>query len=132
MEEQEIQQKFMQFQQLQQHIEQITEHIQKLNQQNMEIQESITALQEYSKVEDGREVLAPIANGIFVKAKAEGGEKLLVNVGANTVVEKTVEQVVGLLEEQQKKALTKIGEAENLVEGFQKQTMEIYEEIQKA
>jgi len=52
--------------------------------------------------------LAPIINGIFVKAELKDNQNLLINVGADTVVEKTVSQAVELLKERQKETLEKV------------------------
>ena len=93
MEEQDMKEQYMQFQLLQQQMEQISEHIEKLHQHNVEIEDSKEAIKELSKTKLG-EVLAPISNGIFIKANLTENQKLLVNVGAGTVVEKTSQDVI--------------------------------------
>ena len=45
-------------------------------------------------------MLAPLSSGIFLKAKLEENQELLVNVGKNTVVSKTVPQTIELMDEQ--------------------------------
>ena len=125
-----MQEKFMQFQMLQKHIEQISQHIEKLNMQNADIENSKEAIIEFEKSEKNSEVLAPIANGVFVKTKAEDTKKLLVNVGADTVVEKTIAEVVKLLEDRQNETIKQIGEAQDLVQEFHQQAMGIYQEVE--
>ena len=59
-------------------------------------------------------------------------EKLLVNVGADVIVEKKSEQVIEMLKVQQKSIVQKISDAELILQQFQQQAMAIYEEVQKA
>jgi len=88
----ELQQKYMQFQMLQQQIEQSSQQVEILNQQLEEINISIEAVEELENVEKDNEVLASIAPGIFVKTALKENQKLLVNVGANTTAEKQLKK----------------------------------------
>jgi prefoldin alpha subunit len=128
--EEKWQDKYMQFQVLQQQIEQIAEHTEMLNQQNMELEISRNAVEEIGKTKEGNDILAPVANGIFIKSKLLDNKKLVVNVGANTTVEKNVDEVVKLLNEQQKGVIAKIAEAEEVLMQLQQQAMKIYEEVE--
>ena len=130
MEEQDMKEQYMQFQLLQQQMEQISEHIEKLHQHNVEIEDSKEAIKELSKTKLG-EVLAPISNGIFIKANLTENQKLLVNVGAGTVVEKTSQDVIDLLEEQQKQLVNKINEAEQILQQLNSQAIQIYQKAEK-
>ena len=56
---------------------------------------------ELSKLKKGDTMLAPLASGIFVKAKLEDNKEVRVNVGSNTVVTKSVEDAVKMLQEQE-------------------------------
>ncbi len=131
-EEENWKEKFAQFRNLQQHSEQITEHIQQLHQQMGELDISINAVSELSNTEKDTEILAPLANGIFIKSKLEDNQKLIVNVGADTTVEKTADEVVSLLEVQHKKLDEKIVEAESVLHNVQMELMRIYEQVQAA
>jgi len=132
MAEEDWQEKYMQFQTLQQQIEQISEHIGMLNQQNQELEISQQAVAEVGKTAVNQEILAPVANGIFIKTKLLENQKLIVNVGANTTVERTVEEVVKLLEEHANDTTKKIIEAEEILLELQQQAMKIYEEVEAA
>ncbi|MBT4935972.1 prefoldin subunit alpha [Candidatus Woesearchaeota archaeon] len=129
--EEQMKQLFMQFQTLQQNIEQLTEHVQKLHQQNAEIEESVTALKEFSETPKDTDVFAPIANGIFIKGKVVDNQKLLVNVGADTIVEKSVDDVTGMLAKHQHSMAENILQAESLLQNFEEQAMKIYQEVEK-
>ena len=65
------------------------------------------ALQDMPTIKEKSEILAPISNGIFVKANVQKTDKLLINVGNNIIVEKTLKESQDLLNE-------KFEEIENL------------------
>jgi prefoldin alpha subunit len=127
----EIKEKFMQFQYLQKHIEKVQEHVQLLNQQNEHITETLEALDGIKDAEVGSEIFAPMANGIFVKGTLTDNKKLIVNVGASTVVEKTVDEVITLLRKQQEEMSHKIIEAEAFMQKMHEQAYHIYQEVEK-
>ena len=124
--------KFTQFRTLQQHSEQITEHIQQLHQQMFELDISTNAVKEIGSTDKDTEILAPLANGIFLKSTLQDNKKLIVNVGADTTVEKSVDEVVKLLESQHQKLDEKIMEAESVLHNVQMELMRIYEQVQAA
>ena len=120
----------MQFQQLQQKIEQVTEHVEMLNHHNMELEESKKAVAKLGISKEGSEVFAPIANGIFIKARLNDSTKLLVNVGSNTVIEKTIEEVIDLLSEQERDLAKNTAEAQEFLQQLQLQGRLIYKEVE--
>lgn len=122
--------RYMQFQQLQQQLEQIAEFVERLRQQQLEIQTSIAALKELKETEIDTEILAPIANGIFLKAELKENARLIVNIGAEVAAEKTVPEVVRLLEEQKDRITENISEAESVLEQLYSQSMKIGQEIE--
>lgn len=128
--EEELKQKFMVFRMLQQKIEEINQHLELLHQHNTELEESKNALREFAASEAGSDVLAPIAGGVFVKTTLKEVKTLLVNVGGNTVVEKTVSEVIALLEQQEKDMIKNVVEAQQLSEQLQQQARHIYKEVE--
>ncbi|HLC81689.1 MAG TPA: prefoldin subunit alpha [Candidatus Nanoarchaeia archaeon] len=127
--QEQLKEKFMQFQALQQYIEQVAEHVRVLNQQYAELESSKEALREFSERPVSK-VLAPIVNGVFFKAEAKDNLNLLVNVGAGMMVEKPITQIVEMLAEQQKETLQQTGEANRLLQEFQQQAAQIYREVE--
>ena len=128
--EKNIQEKYRQFQLVQEHLEQITKHLEMLHQQQREIGVSIEALKELQDAKLNTEILAPVANGIFFKSELKDHKKLLVNVGAEVAVEKTIPEVIGLLEEQKEKIIGNITGAESILRELQEQEMRIYREVE--
>ncbi len=129
--EEQIQQKYMQFQMVQQQLEQISQHLEMLNQQFSELDISINAVKELEKTKVNNELLAPIANGIFLKAELKDNQKLIVNVGSNTTVEKTIPEVVKLLEDQKEDLGKRMVEADTLLQEMSTQAMKLYQEVEE-
>jgi len=95
------QDKYVQLQMVDQQARQLQQYLQTFDQQLLEIRSVIISLNEFAKLKKGDSILAPIANGIFVKAKLEESHEVRVNVGNNTVVTKTIEGAVKMLEGQE-------------------------------
>ncbi|MBI2665556.1 prefoldin subunit alpha [Candidatus Woesearchaeota archaeon] len=129
--EEELQEKYLQFKTLQEHIEQITEQAEMLNQRNVELEATKESLDEIGKTKVNTEMLAPLAEGIFMKTQLKDNTNIIVNVGADITVEKPVSDVRKMLEEQKKELTMKIIEAQALLQGMQKEAMEIYQFIQE-
>ena len=128
MNEDQVKEKYMQFKMIQEHIE----HLQALNQQNEDIEISRNALHEMTTTELNTDLLTPIADGIFISSKLTNNKTVIVNVGSNVTVEKTIPEAIKLLQKQQKETVTKVQEVEELVEQFNQQAMRIYNDVEKA
>ena len=94
------QNKYVQLQMIDQQVRQLQQYLQTFDQQLVEIRGVITSLQDLSTLKKGDSILAPLANGIFVKAKLEDNQEVRMNVGNNTVVTKSIADSVKMLEEQ--------------------------------
>ncbi len=119
----------MQFQMLQQHMEKINEHLEMLTQRQAELEISRNAVAEIGKTAVGNEILVPVADGIFLKANLLDNQKLIINVGADTTVEHSVDHVVGLLVKQQEEMIERIAEVEEIQVQLQSQVTAMYQEI---
>jgi len=95
-----MQQNYMEMQMLDQQLKQIQQQLHAVEQQSMEVEFVIDALGNISKVEVGSDILVPLSSGIFVKAKLQDNKELIVNVGGNTTVNKTVPEVQEMLKRQ--------------------------------
>ena len=98
---QKLQQKYIEMQILDQQMKQIQQQIQLIESQLVEVENTKQALNDLQKTNAGSEILAPISNGIFLKATLADNQKLRVNVGSGTVVEKTIPEVISIIEEQE-------------------------------
>jgi prefoldin alpha subunit len=132
MDEEKLQKQYMQFQMLQQQIEHISQQAELLSEQNAELDISKEAISSLTKMETDNEVLASIADGIFIKTKLSDNQKLIVNVGSEVTVEKSVPEVIALLEKQQTKIRKNQVAADSMLHEFSEQAMKIYQDLQKA
>lgn len=129
--QEELQQKYAQFQLMQQQIEEINKHLEMLQEQNGELDISINAVLELSKTKVENEFLAPLANGIFVKGKISDNQKLVVNVGSNVTVEKTPLEVASLLEQQKKELANQLVETQAVFAEINEEMMKLYNELKE-
>jgi prefoldin alpha subunit len=59
-------------------------------------------LKELESLNDGDEILAPVANGIFIKANLKDAKTLKVNVGKGIMLDRTIPETLELIEKQEK------------------------------
>ena len=131
-EEDQMKEKYMQFQMLQQQMEQVSQHLEMFNQQLGDIDISINAVKELGGAKEDNELLAPIADGIFFKGKLTDNQKLVVNVGSNVTVERTIPEVIKLLEQQKEETGKKMQEADEVMQHISKEAMKIYQDVEEA
>lgn len=103
MDEEVLQKKYMEYQVITEKIKELQEKLQASEQQMMQIIATIQSIDEFSTLQDGCEILVPLNNGIFTRAKFIKDDKLLLNVGASVVVDKSPEDAKVLIGEQAKK-----------------------------
>jgi len=115
---------------LKQQVSQLQQHLEKLDGQMMELEVLKENLGVFSE-EKGGEMYAPIANGIFVKADLKDTQNLLVNVGGNVVVSKTVDDTKVMISEQIKEIESYHVEITDQVEKLNTKSETIHEELVK-
>jgi len=96
----EIQEKYMQMQMIEQQMQQVQKQMKVIEQQTQELNLTEQALDDLKNTKTGTEILVPLASGIFVKAELKDNEELAINIGADTVVKKNVEEAKKLITEQ--------------------------------
>ena len=104
-----MQEKYMQLQLFEQQLKQLQKNIQVLEQQLTELGGVHEGLDEAGKLKPGSEMLTAFANGIFLKTTLKDTDELIVNVGANIAVPKSVAETKQLIEKQ-KKEITELKE----------------------
>ena len=87
-------------QELQEGMQHIQQQLQTLFQQKTELEHLTEVLTELKKNPDKKEVLVPFGAGIFLKAELVDSQKVLLHVGANVTVEKSVPDTLQLIEKQ--------------------------------
>lgn len=94
------QQKYMELQMFDSQLKQLQQQVQTLEAQAVEVEIIIEGLEGMKKVSSGSEILVPLANGIFAKAKLIDAENLIVNIGSNTAVTKKVDSTKDMMTSQ--------------------------------
>lgn len=85
---------------IEQEMKNVTQQVQELNSKLIELEYIKISLDVFSQLKPGQEVLAPFANGIFIRTELKNSSELVVNVGSGTVVTKDVSQTKVLLDRQ--------------------------------
>ena len=107
---------------MQQEGEKLAEQLQFINQQIAEFEVLKLSLENLKKSK-GKEILADLGKGIFIKSKIEE-EKLFVNVGEGVVVKKTKEETIKIIDKQ-------INQLENLKRDLMKEIEKINSELEE-
>ncbi len=101
----ELQKKYLQLQMYEQNTTQMQKHIEQMDQQAAELAQVAQNLREIKDVEEGTEVLVPMAGGVFVRATLQKPEHVLVNVGASATVQKSIDDARAMIEDQLKELI---------------------------
>ena len=98
--EKKAQEMYMEFQALDQHIKQVQGQLEAVTHQLMELNATNNSLDEFRKINEGKEIFVPLSSGIFAKASIKDTSEVLVNVGANVAVKKDVASTKKLIQKQ--------------------------------
>jgi len=92
--------KFYEMQVLEEQIKMTQQMLENASEQLSMVKGTVISLNEFSELSGKEEFLFPLANGILATGKLEG-KKLLVNVGAGVVKEKSIQETITSLKEQE-------------------------------
>lgn len=126
-----LQQKYYEFQVYEEHLKKLKEQFEQIDEQLLEIEYIKNSIDELGDIGNEKDMLCPVTNGIFVKAKVRRPEHFLVNVGDNVVCKKSPEQTKKLLEKQKEElegSREKVGEK---LESLQQRMQELEKELHK-
>ncbi|MBI4146789.1 prefoldin subunit alpha [Candidatus Woesearchaeota archaeon] len=84
-----LQQKYMELQMVQTQVQQVQKQAQMLEAQASEMDSVEQALDDFTRAKPG-DAFVTLTPGLFVKARVENTERVLLNVGGGAVVEKSV------------------------------------------
>ena len=129
--EQELQQKYMHLQVLEQQIKQLQNQLQQTEQQTMELMITLQALDDIKQIEEGTEILVPLASGIFAKAEIMDNNELMLNVGAGTAVKKDIESTKKMLEKQMEEIRNVQVQFTDTLQGLEQKAQGIQQELTK-
>lgn len=112
-----MQKKYYEMQIIDAQIKQVQKQLMTLDSQTEEIKDVIGYLTELGSAEVGKELFVPLTSGVFVKAELKDNKKVLMNVGSNVVVAKSIDDGKGIINRQLKE-VEKV--REQLMKEFQK------------
>lgn len=105
-------------------LQEIEQQLQLIGKHIAEFQLTSLALQELEETKEDTEMLAPIGQNIFVKAKVKETNKVMVDIGSKIFAEKTLEETQKILD-------GKIEEFSQIKDQISEQAQEILNEIEK-
>ena len=108
MKDKELQEKYLEFQILNQQVKQTQQQLTVLEQQIIEFKTLDDNLDEIKKTKAGKEILIPLGAGLFTKGDLKDSKEILMNVGAEVIVKKTIPEAKQIIKRQ-------IDQMENLV-----------------
>lgn len=85
-------------------LEDVRRRIELLNAGLSEMAAAKRALEEVQKLSEGEELLIPLGAGIYVRAKLSNKSNVIVTIGANVMVEKTLEEAQRTIENRELEA----------------------------
>lgn len=100
---QELQEKYIELQILDQTIKQIQQQLSILDQQLFELQRLNENLEEISKVNLNSDILTPLGAGVFIKTQLKENQEVFMNVGSNVITKKTIAETKKIIEEELQK-----------------------------
>lgn len=86
----ELNEKYIELQIIEQQLKQVNQQLLNLDSQFLELQRIKDNLDDITKTKKNTELLVALGGGVFSKAELKDNKTVLVNVGANTVVEKDI------------------------------------------
>src|SRR3989338_11646392 len=98
--EKKVQEMYMEFKMLDNYIKQLQSQLEMITHQLIELNATNSSLNEFAKLDAGKEIFVPLSSGIFAEASIKDTSKLLVNVGANVAVRKDIDSTKKLIEKQ--------------------------------
>jgi len=83
-------------------VQELQRRVDALNRVLMEISDTISSLESVKELDEEHFILFPMGFMSYVKGKVVNKNKVLINVGAGVVIEKTVEEAMEYLKDKQK------------------------------
>jgi prefoldin alpha subunit len=94
------QNKMMEYQAVSKQLTQIKSHLAQLQKHKDDLEVMKDSLSYLDSVEDGKEIMVPLGSGVFFRSEKVKGNKIIMNVGAGVVVEKTFTEASRVVDDQ--------------------------------
>ncbi|MEM3127351.1 MAG: prefoldin subunit alpha [Candidatus Woesearchaeota archaeon] len=107
--EEKLKEHYMEMKMIESQLKHLQQQIQQIEEQKVEVASTREALDQIKSSEKEKEILSPISQGIFIKSKLIDNQNVVVNVGANVAVPKSIDETKKLIDKQ----LLELEKAEN-------------------
>ncbi len=97
-----------------------------------EVEATRLAIEEIKKVKEGNEILIPVGNGVYGYGKIATAERVLVNIGANILLEKTPSEAEEFMAERREELLEASGKIERDMKKIVERMNEIADAVNRA
>jgi len=97
-----LQQKYMEYQQLSNQLNYGQQQILQLEKQYMELEVLNEALKDVKNTKEGTEVIASLGSGLFIKTSLKSNSEIIMHVGGNANVTKTPDEAKKVIDDQMK------------------------------
>lgn len=127
--EKETDQKYFEFQLLMQQVNQLEQQVRQVKRNVVELISLASNLDEIKSIQKGIEMHVPMGAGIFIKTRTEENQNIIMNVGADVCVEKSVDDAIKLIHFQVKELQDFISNLEVQIEESSKVLYSLQTEI---
>jgi prefoldin alpha subunit len=124
--------KYQGMQELQQQAKLMQEQLGTLEKQTGELETVKDTLTSIEKGNGNEDVLIPLGSGVFIKGMLKGNERIVMNVGADLVVEKSISDALKLVDEQVEKMGDIKGTISQEINDIMMNLQKLQVELQKA
>ena len=128
-EKQKLQEKYVEFQLLQERIQEVEQQRQFIAQQNNELHKTRDSLSGLSSAHTGEQIFSQIGSGVFIRTKLDEINYVLINIGANIFASKTIEETRTFLDMHIEELENSIGNINNTLEKAANHLYALQEEI---
>ncbi len=94
----------------------------------VEIQNTLSSIEEVKR--ENADIFFPLGSAAYVKGKVSDREKIIVELGANVAIEKSMEEGKKILEKRKKELEDAIGSLQNNIQSIVKMMQQIEMEVQ--
>lgn len=127
----ELQQKYIELQYLDQQIKQIQQQINLLSQHSSELKKLEENLRDLESVESKKDIFVSLGSGIFLKAQLQDNKNVLMNIGANTLTMMDMDASKKIITDQIKEIEETMKQIETELEPIVFRNMLLQQEIQE-
>jgi len=129
--EKSMQEIYLEMQMIDQQLKQLQEQAQSFENQVLSVKEVVQNLDDFLKMKPGSKIFVPLQNGIFIEAQLGESKKVKINVGSNTVVEKSIQEAKEMMEKQLNAIEMYRLETSSQIEQLTRKLQELEKEAQK-